>query len=53
MSARRSGGQTDQESRSACHEAAARVAAMVFTTDKTHRVDMTHDFRSDHDRIFY
>src|SRR6266704_428616 len=25
----------------------------VFKLDKTHRVDMTHDFRSDHDRLFH
>src|SRR5215211_2571451 len=24
----------------------------VFKLDKTHRVDVTHDFRSDHDRLF-
>src|ERR1017187_1311289 len=25
----------------------------VFKLDKTHRVDVTHDFRSDHDRLFH
>src|SRR6266566_1448568 len=25
----------------------------VFRLDKTHRVDVTHDFRSDHDRLFH
>src|SRR5947199_4813728 len=25
----------------------------VFKLDKTHRVDVTHDFRGDHDRLFH
>jgi hypothetical protein len=29
------------------------VPPAVFKRDKTPRVDATHDFRSDHDRLFH